>query len=142
MKTAQNKRKIGIFLLCMLLLLAGCQKNGEAPMTTEEPKEDRSAEAEGAMSWEEFERAELDAPVVVDGKIKEVFAAEEEKISLLVEDLENKEMVYEIVDLYCDQEAQKELVVGAKIRVMGYKTGTEETWTIQHGDFEFLDEGK
>lgn len=141
MQTFKNKRKIGIFLLCMLLLLAACQKNGEVP-TTEEAREDRSAEAEGAMSWQEFERAEVDAPVVVDGQIKEVFAAEEGKVSLLAEDLENKEQVYEIVNVYCDQEMQKELIPGTMIRIMGYKAGTEEKWTIQYGDFEFLEEGK
>lgn len=138
MKKAQYKRKIEILLFCMLLLFAGCQKNGDVPTTTEDQREDLSAEAEGAMTWEEFERAELGEAVVIDGTVKEISSVEEDKISFLAEDISQEDKVYEIENMYCDAQMQEELVAGVKIRVTGYKEGTEEQWSIQNGDVEIL----
>lgn len=135
--TRKRNQRLWLTLFCLLLFLTGCQKAKEEPTTAEEPYVDQSAEAEGAMSWEEFERAETGDPIVIDVTIKEVQTADADKVSLMTEDTDKN--AYWIEDMLCTEEERAQLTAGVTIRVTGYKAGTAQAWEITDAEFEILE---
>ena len=123
-----------LFLLCFIILMAGCTQNEEA--TTEEIIiEDFTSEAEGVMSYEEFKKLPAGAPVVIHVTVKEKKEWEDYKASMIGTD---KEGTYYLEEVICSEDAFDNLSIGATILVTGYKA--DETGTkIIEASFEVIE---
>ena len=128
-------KKIRIFfLLCFIILMAGCTQNEEA--TTEEIIiEDFTSEAEGVMSYEEFKKLPAGAPVVIHVTVKEKKEWEDYKASMIGTD---EEETYYLEEVICSEDAFDHLSIGATILVTGHKA--DETGTkIIEASFEVIE---
>ena len=101
--------------------------------------QDVDAKSEGVMTWEEYNAAALDAPVVVEAYVQATQSWWNNKITVYLQDKTGGYFAYEMV---CSEEDAAKLVPGTKIRITGYKTEWAGEVEIAAGcTFEFVNDG-
>ena len=115
-----------IVLAVSAFALTSCQK-------------DINKKSEGVMTWEQYNAAALDAPVVVEAYVQATQSWWDNKITVYLQDENGGYLAYEMV---CSEEDAAKLVPGTKIRITGYKTEWAGEIEIASGcTFEFVNDG-
>ena len=115
-----------IVLAVSAFALTSCQK-------------DINKKSEGVMTWEEYNAAALDAPVVVEAYVQGHQSWWDNKITVYLQDGVGGYFAYEMT---CSEEDAAKLVPGTKIRITGYKTEWAGEIEIASGcTFEFVNDG-
>ena len=97
--------------------------------------EDILAKSEGVMSYEEFDAAELDSPVVIEAYVQDHQSWWDNKITAYAQDADGAYFLY---NMACSEEDAAKLVPGQKIRVSGYKAEWSGEIEIVDASFEFV----
>ena len=92
---------------------------------------------QGVMTNEEYDAAELDAPVVIESYVQATQSWWNNKITAYLQDESGAYLAYE---MYCTEEDAAKLVPGTKIVVTGYKDAWAEEVEIADATFIFGDE--
>ena len=145
------KKILAFALVCVLALaLVACgDKPAEttaapvettaAPVeTTEAPVETTAAPVVAAMSYAEYDAAELDTPVVIEAYVQATQSWWDNKITVYAADEDGAYFIYEMA---CSKEDAAKLTPGTKIRVNGYKGAWAGEVEIMYGTFEFVEGG-
>ena len=115
-----------IVLAVSAFALTSCQK-------------DINKKSEGVMTWEEYNDAALEAPVVVEAYVQGHQSWWDNKITVYLQDGVGGYFAYEMT---CSEEDAAKLVPGTKIRITGYKTEWAGEIEIASGcTFEFVNDG-
>ena len=134
-RNKKNRMFSVLFLLCMILLLNGCDKEPEA--TTEEYViEDFTSMAEGVMSYEQVQNLQDGFPVVVDVTVKEKTGWEDYKADIIAQESDG---TYIVEGLKCSKETYDILSVGDNIRVTGYRGTEDDSIVITDASLEILE---
>ena len=88
------------------------------------------------MTHDEYEAAELDAPVVIETYVQATQSWWDNKITAYLQDQSGAYLAYE---MYCTEEDAAKLVPGTKIRVEGYKGAWAGEVEIVDATFVFVD---
>lgn len=133
-KKCKIKKILPIMILCFFFSLSACSGKEE---TTEETtvKENLTAEAEGVMSYEDFQKKDIGALVVMDVSLKEKISWNDYKAVLNAEDAVG---TYSLENVTCSKEDYEKLSIGTKIRIIGYKA-EEQGRIITDVSFEELE---
>ena len=131
------KKLIAILLTLVLVLSFAACKKAEEPKT-DTPAGDTTPEtpAEPAMTWAEFQAAELDSEVTVECYVQGAQGWWEDKITVYAQD---KDGAYFLYEMACAEEDAVKLVPGTKIRVNGYKAEWEGEVEIIDATFEIIE---
>ena len=143
------KKILAFALVCVLALaLVACgDKPAEttaapvettaAPVeTTEAPVETTAAPVAAAMSYAEYDAAELDTPVVIEAYVQATQSWWDNKITVYAADEDGAYFIYEMA---CSEEDAAKLTPGTKIRVNGYKGAWAGEVEVMDATFEFVD---
>ena len=143
------KKILAFALVCVLALaLVACgDKPAEttaapvettaAPVeTTEAPVETTAAPVVAAMSYAEYDAAELDTPVVIEAYVQATQSWWDNKITVYAADEDGAYFIYEMA---CSKEDAAKLTPGTKIRVNGYKGAWAGEVEVMDATFEFVD---
>ncbi len=121
-----TKRILAIALvLCAVLCVVSCTQ----PF-------DPSAKSEGVMTYAEYDAAELDADVVIEGYVQATQSWWDNKITVYLQDPDGAYFVYELA---CSEEDAAKLTKGTKIKVTGYKGAWAGEVEVMDGTFEFVE---
>ncbi|MBR5529317.1 MAG: hypothetical protein IKU57_02460 [Oscillospiraceae bacterium] len=150
------KKLIALMLaLCMVLSLAACTGTEQTPPANEnnddtkpvatEPATDPAPETdpvEPAMTYAEYDAAEMDAEVVVECYVQATQSwwfnskVNHGVITVYAQDQDGAYFLYEMA---CEEEDAAKLVPGTKIRVTGYKGTWAGEIEIMEATFEFVE---
>lgn len=86
------------------------------------------------MTWEEYNAAELESEVVIEGYVQATQSWWDNKITVYLQDRDGAYFVYELA---CTEEDAAKLTVGTKIKVSGYKSSWKGEVEIMDATFEF-----
>ena len=124
-----TKRILAIALvLCAVLCVVSC--------TAPAPEFDPAAKSEGVMTYAEYDAAELDADVVIEGYVQATQSWWDNKITVYLQDPDGAYFVYELA---CSEEDAAKLTKGTKIKVTGYKGAWAGEVEVMDGTFEFVE---
>lgn len=131
------KKVIAFFLmLCFTMIFCACADNPET--TTEvEIIEDLTKEAEGVMSYEQFQQLNEGDPVVLNVRVEKKISWEDYKAVIAVKD---SEVSYVLTDVICSEDEFEQLLIGSIIRVTGYKGRPGDTEQIVDVVFKELEQ--
>lgn len=119
--------------MCLsLLLVTGCVGCGGSPKS--DSGED--AKSEGVMTYEEYEKAEIDTEVVIEAYVQAKQAWYEGQVTVYAQDQDGAYFLY---NMACSEEDYEKLKTGTKIRVMGYKAEWSGEVEITDATFEILE---
>jgi len=120
------KKLIAILLTLVLVLsFAACKKAEEPKTDTPAGNTPPETPAEPAMTWAEYQAAELDSEVTVECYVQGAQGWWEDKITVYAQD---KDGAYFLYEMACAEEDAVKLVPGTKIRVNGYKAEWKAKW--------------
>ncbi len=126
------KRILAIALvLCAVLCVVSC--------TNPEPEFDPAAKSEGVMTYAEYDAAELEAAVVIEGYVQATQSWWDNKITVYLQDPDGAYFIYE---LQCTEEDAAKLTKGTKIKVTGFKGAWAGEVEVMDGTFEFVESEK
>ncbi len=144
------KKILAFALVCVLALaLVACGgdpvettaapvETTAAPVeTTAAPVETTAAPAAEAMSYAEYDAAELDTPVVVEVYVQATQSWWDNKITVYAADEDGAYFIYEMA---CSEEDAAKLTAGTKILVNGYKGAWAGEVEIMDATFTFAGE--
>ena len=134
------KKLIAILLTLVLVLSFAACKKAEEPKT-DTPAGDTTPEtpAEPAMTWAEFQAAELDSEVTVECYVQAHQSWWDNKITVYAQDEDGAYFLYEMA---CAEEDAAELTEGTKIRVTGVKAEWSGEVEITEATFEFVEDAE
>ena len=89
-----------------------------------------------AMTHEEYDAAEMDAPVVIESYVQATQSWWDNKITVYLQDETGAYLAYE---MFCTEEDAAKLVPGTKIRVQGYKGAWAGEIEIVDATFTFVE---
>lgn len=119
--------------MCLsLLLVTGCVGCGGSPKS--DSGED--VKSEGVMTYEEYEKAEIDTEVVIEAYVQAKQAWYEGQVTVYAQDQDGAYFLY---NMACSEEDYEKLKTGTKIRVMGYKAEWSGEVEITDATFEILE---
>ena len=98
-----------------------------------------AAKSEGVMTYDEYDAAEMDAEVVIEGYVQATQSWWDNKITVYLQDPNGAYFVYELA---CTEEDAAKLTKGTKIKVTGYKGAWAGEIEIMDGTFEFVESEK
>jgi len=131
------KKLIAILLTLVLVLsFAACKKAEEPKTDTPAGNTPPETPAEPAMTWAEYQAAELDSEVTVECYVQGAQGWWEDKITVYAQD---KDGAYFLYEMACAEEDAVKLVPGTKIRVNGYKAEWEGEVEIIDATFEIIE---
>ena len=122
----------------MALSMVACGDSGSAGSS--EPKFDPNAKSEGVMTYAEYDAAELNSAVVIEGFVQAKQSWWDNKATLYLQDGEGAYFVY---NLACSEEDYNKMTIGTKLQVSGYKIewsgevevdGSDATFKIIEGE--------
>ena len=123
--------------LAMILTMTAC---GNSAPAAEAPKFDPNAKSEGVMTYAEYDAAELNSAVVIEGFVQAKQSWWDNKATLYLQDGEGAYFVY---TLSCSEEDYNKMTVGTKLQISGYKIewsgevevdGSDATFQIIEGE--------
>ncbi len=122
-------KRILAFLLALVFVFAliGCAK---------EEKVDINAKSEGTMTYAEYDAAELDSEVVIEGYVQGKQSWWQDAASLYLQDGDGAYFVYNAA---CSEEDYNKMTVGTKVKVTGYKGEWAGEVEVMDGSVEILD---
>ena len=123
-------KKILTVLLMLTLVLSLVACGGE--------KFDPSAKSEGVMTYADYDAAELDTEVVIEGYVQgmQAYSAEYGNTSLYLQDPDGAYFVYRLA---CTAEDAAKFVKGAKVKITGYKSAWSGEVEIVDATFEIME---
>ena len=120
--------------LVMVLSLVACGGNGGS-------KVDANAKSEGTMTYAEYDAAELQSEVTIEGFVQGKQSWWDNKATLYLQDGEGAYLVY---NLACSEEEYNKMTIGTKLKVTGFKIewsgevevdGADATFEILEGTY-------
>ena len=103
-------------------------------------KVDTNKKSEGVMTFEQYDAAALDDAVVIEGFIQAKQSWWDNKATIYLQDGTGGYFVYEMT--CTEEEYNTKLVIGAKIKVTGYKTEYKGEIEVDSGaTFEIINDG-
>ena len=99
-------------------------------------KVDPNKKSEGVMTYEEYDKAALDAEVTIEGFVQATQSWWDNKITVYLQDGDGAYFIYELA---CSEADAAKLTQGTKIRVKGYKGAWAGEIEVMDGTFEFVD---
>ena len=129
------KKLLAVVLSAVMLMgLAACSKSEDKEKEAEASK--ANVKSEGVMTYEEYDKAELDSEVVIEAYVQDKQSWWNDQITVYLQDPDGAYFVY---NMSCSEEDAAKLTEGQKIKVKGYKAEWAGEVEIADATFEFED---
>ena len=114
-----------VLALVLVFALVGCSE-----------KVDVNAKSEGTMTYAEYDAAELDTEVTIEGYVQAKQSWWQDAASLYLQDGDGAYFVYNAA---CSEEDYNKMTIGTKVKVTGYKGAWAGEVEVMDGTVEVLE---